>query len=433
MRGDEVDRPDPREVQVTLRTLAGDPPVEYPPRKELILSGRAALVEAGLDPDDIVPAAVDDMLREGIPPATRETYEYQWGRFIRWCSVTKRNHLPATVATMRFYIWSHWIARHTHGPKAGKLRGRRGRPYAPATVETATYAISIVHQWLGHPSPTRHPSVRTQLRGYEAMWTEHGYVPDAAEALSPADSVAVARSFRLDTVNGLRNAAAFRLQFDMGARVSEVVGLNVSDLRFDGDTVAVRVRKSKGNRKPRTILVERVRGVDDDVDPVVLLTRWVDEVLRPAGRLDGPLFPELGAGQPLIVTAVWGRAVRPERWTRQGYEKAWDRAVVRAGVDRDPVTGATRRLPSHCNRAGLIHHNALLGTPREDVAARTGHSLRSGTLHRYFDQGGANTGDRNAGTRLRRRPAQRVVKRVARVVRRRKVTRAAAVVDDPQG
>lgn len=428
MRGDEVQPVDPREVQVTLRELAADPAVDYPPRKELVLSGRASLAAAGFDPDDVVPSAVDDMLREGIPPATRETYEYQWGRFIRWCSTTGRNHLPATVATVRFYIWSHWVATDA----AGKLRGRRGRPYAPATVELATYTISIVHQWLGHASPTRHPSIRSQLRGYEAMWSGRGHRPDKPEAIAPAESVAVARVGRLDSVPGLRNAAAFRLQFDMGARVSEVVGLDVDDLRFRGDVVEVRIRRSKGVRKPRTVLVERVRGVDDDVDPVVLLTRWIDEVLRPAGRLSGPLFPDLGGGAPLIANAVWERALRPGRLTREGYEDAWNRAVKKAGVDRDPVTGAPRRITSHSNRAGLIHYNALLGTPREDVAARTGHSLRSGTLHRYFDTGGANLGDRNAGTLLRRGrvPVRRPGARVTRLMRRRKVGRAAASVND---
>jgi integrase len=403
-RDEDLPQLDEGEVQATLRELAADPPVEFPQRKELVRVGRASLAGITVDPDTVVPPEVDAMLVEGIPVNTRETYEYQWGRFVLWCSQTGRGHLPATTETVRFYIWSHWSMTD----RAGKLRGRRGRPYAPTTVELAVYTVSIVHQWLGHASPTRHPKVRTQLRGYRNRWGAQGHKPDKADMITSAESVAVARACDLGTVNGLRNAAMFRLQFDMGSRASEIVALNVDDLRWlDERRVAVHIRRSKTDQdaRGRVNVVEMVDGPDVDVDPARLLAAQV-AVLRAAGRTDGPLFPELGAGAPRRLDSPdVARSVLPGRLAPDGYERAWVKAARRAGIDRDPVTGVERRITSHSNRSGLITEAGRAGMPREEVAARTGHSIGSPTFHGYFDTGGTQLGDRNAGTLLRQRTA----------------------------
>lgn len=389
---------DPRETELVLQELEAGPDVEYPAEKELVLRGRAAIAQREYNPDDTVPPEVDDMLRAGIPRTTLEVYEYQWGRFIHWCGVTGREHKPPTVATLRYYIWSHWSARRPDG----QGRGRRGRPYAHATVKTAIYSVSAVLQWMGEPSPARHPFIRRQLNGYFDRWTAAGHRPDIAHAFTPEEAVASARACDLSTVQGLRLATMMRLQDDLGARASEIIGLDVADVSWIqvGDRPQIRlwIKKSKTRKAGRALIVEAVPDVDGDVDPVLLTGRWVD-ALRAAGRADGPLFPEVNPAPPRKDGALAG-SIGSSRITLRAYEKAHDRAVTRAGVDRDPKTGLPRRTTNHGRRRGMITTARNLGMLAEQVAPRTGHELGSNTIHEYWG-GSTQTGDDNAGTRIR--------------------------------
>ncbi len=402
------------EVQRYLDELGRWVPVVYPTKGKLVLRGRAALAGVDFDPDTVVPEAVDVMLQAGTPDKTRETYEYQWGRFVMWCGVVGRNHDPATPETVRYYIWSHWGAT-----KDGRLRGRRGRRYSPNTVALAVKVISIVHQWRGHASPCRHPSVGRQLDGYREMWNAAGYLPDTATALSPAGSVAIARACHLRVCNGLRNATMFRLQFDLGARASEIIAINIEDVTWHRVLVAVDpdaspvevvealqahivIRRSKTVRRPRTLIVEEVPGVDPDVDPCLLLSAWVD-LLRERGHTTGPLFRATFGTMPRKDGQMAG-TIRDERVDFQDYEETFQRYAAKAGVDRD-AKGNRLRMTTHSNRAGMITAARDAGMLAEQVAPRTGHAIGSNVIHEYW-RGGTSTGDANAGTRIRRRQRQ---------------------------
>lgn len=400
------------EVQQYLAEIGTWAPVVYPTQGKLILRGRAAL--AGLkevDPDTVVPAEVDVMLQAGVPDKTRETYEYQWGRFVMWCGVVGRNHDPATPETVRYYIWSHWGAT-----KDGKLRGRRGRRYSPNTVALAVKVISIVHQWRGHASPCRHPSVGRQLDGYREWWNAAGYLPDTAAALSPAGSVAIARACDPRFVNGVRNAAMFRLQYDLGARASEIIDVNLEDLTWhrvlvpvdpDADVIElvealqvhIVIRKTKTNRVPRTLVVEEVPGVDVDVDPCLLLSAWVD-LLRERGYTSGPCFRAVNTTNTPRKDGTVAGTIRDDRIEFDDYEQAWKRYAAKAGVDRD-AKGKPIRITTHSNRAGMITAARDAGMLAEEVAPRTGHKIGSNVIHGYW-RGGTRTGAANAGTRIRR-------------------------------
>lgn len=402
--GGELEPLDPREVQVTLRELAEGPTVVFPDRKELMLRGRASMAQRDYNPDDEVPPEVDAMLEEGVPKATREQYEHQWGRFIHWCGSTGREHLPPTMATMRYYIWSHWVAAHADG----RLRGRKGRPYAPATVRTAVYSISAVLQWLGYASPTRHPAVQKQLRGYAARWEAAGHRPDRSHAITDAENVRMARTCDLGTVQGLRNATMVRLQHDMGCRGGELLNLNLGDVSWvrTGEQAQVRVWISRSKRdqdaRGRAVIVEAVAGGDDwDVDPTQLLGTWV-KAMTGAGYDDPktPLFPKVNPGGRRADGRLGG-SITSTRLDRQAYDMMHDRLVARAGVDKDPETGLPRTVTPHGERAGHITEAEMNGVLAEQVAPRTGHAIGSPTIHSYFRAGTA-TGDANPGTRIRR-------------------------------
>jgi integrase len=395
---------DDRQTVIALRELEARP-VEYPPRKELIRQGKAFLADIDFDPDEAVPAEVDEMFREGVPVNTLDTYAYQWARFVHWTGQVGREHRPPTVGTMRYYIWSHWSAIYKTGRRAGQLRGRRNRPYAPNTVSTAIYAVSAVLQWLGEATPMKHPFVAKQLDGYSARWAGRGHQPDEAHALSPDEAVTLARACDQSTVQGLRLATMMRLQDDLGARASEIIGLNRANVTWleggEAPKARIWIARSKTDKraKGRALIVEAVPDVDGDVDPALLLARWED-YLTSVGYTGEALFPDVNAAPPRADGKISG-SIKGGRITARAYEKAHDRAVLNSGVDKDPRTGEkNRRVTTHSHRAGMITRARDLGMLAEEVAARTGHSKASNTIHKYW-RGGTDIGDANAGTRIR--------------------------------
>ncbi len=407
-----------------------------PGRKELILKGRVALANINRNPDDWVDPDVDRELRDATPKNTRLAYEYQWGRWIWWCGLRGRQHCPATPASIRQYIKEHWDMKKADGTK----RGRHGQPYAPSTVSQAVYVVSAIHQWLGYVSPTRHPSVELQLKAYERKWKSAGYRPQVAYAITMDDSVAIARTCNLRTVPGLRNAAAFRLQFDMGARVSELIGeidgdawrgMRVRDVRWESEDRAVlHIAQTKTN-EARDVAVEAVRWVTDadgepvlratgaldadgrpvmekiphpevDVDPLVLLRAWYDLlVARGVAHPDAPLFREVRPSGQMRKDGSLTGSVLELPWSYDAFAAEFDRCVRRAGVDRDPVTGERRHITSHSNRAGLITEAVDADVPAEILRLRTGHAPGSRVLQGYY-RSGRKWGRRNPGTVLRR-------------------------------
>lgn len=388
-------------VEVVDAEIVDEQGVE-PPRKDLVLLGRAALADVTRDPDDWVHPETDEELKAGIPKNTRAALEYQWGRWIWWCGKTGRQHLPARPDSIRQYIVEHWDMVDKHGRK----RGRDGQPYAPQTVQQAVYLISTVHQWFGYATPTRHPKVQRQLQRYEEKWKAAGFRTGESYALSPAESVRVARMCNLTTVNGLRAACAFRLQYDTGARASEILGLRLKDVRWEADGRAVLHFAQTKTHDSRDVAVEAVPDVDGDVDPALLLSRWID-VLAEAGftEPDGWLFRQVYASVGRKDGQMSG-TVRPEPWDYSDYELTFVRYVRKAGVNVGPK-GELRVVTSHSNRAGLITAAVDEGVPLEKVARRTGHSPASPVIHRYY-RTGRRWGADNAGVVVRggRKPPQ---------------------------
>lgn len=388
-----------------------DAPQGVPGRRELVLAGRAGMVDLGHNPDDYVDPDTDAELLAGIPENTREMLAWAWGRWIWWCGKTGRQAAPATPASIRIYIRHHWFMTDA----AGRKRGRYGQPYAPATVEAAVYLVSSVLQWKGFVSPTKHPLVGRQLKAYRDKYEAAGFRPDVSDPLTHEQSVTLARACDQGTVAGLRLATALRLHFDLGCRTSELCHIQLGDLRWvpaaDGtDRVLVTISRAKvgGAAGARVVGVESTPDVDGDVDPVVLLRRLVFR-LACDGRTEGPLFTLVRSAPRRADWATTGRiagAFLDGEWDRRAYRSAFNRIVRATGIDLDPVTG--RRVfhfTTYSNRSGLVTSAAEAHQALEWVAKRTGHSPSSPVIHRYF-RTGQQWGDVNGGTLIRaaRRP-----------------------------
>ena len=158
-------------------------------------------------------------------PATLRAYAADWRGFSVWCAAHSVDALPASPQTVALFL--------------ADLPGR------PATLRRKLAAIAVMHRAAGHESPTAHGMVRATLAG---ICRERGIAPRPKTALLVGELrtvLATCGDRRID----VRDRALLLIGFAGALRRSELVGLDVGDVRFEGEGVVLRLCRSKTNQE----------------------------------------------------------------------------------------------------------------------------------------------------------------------------------------
>ena len=176
-----------------------------------------------------------------------------------------------------------------------------------------------------------------------------------------------------DAPTGLRNTAIIHLLAFCGLRVSELVGLNASDLSLEEGRVRVRAETSKVRRTRFVDLPLTIVDGQEVVRPEIgqLLASWLG--------LRAQASPELGDGDALFVTLGPNQFVHPvetaerpqarppgERITPDAVRTILKRLAARAGVD--PALLTPHRLRHYFGLA-----SARAGVPTTALMRAMGH------------------------------------------------------------
>ncbi len=330
---------------------------------------------------------------------TRASYESAWAQFAAFCASVGRAALPAEPSTVRLYIQYCVDARE---PRLS-LR----------SVAVHLAAINFFHRFSERESPTK-------TREVEMAWEATRRAPRArtvgrgpkralrAEHLRPLVSQTGTRR-PID----VRDRALLVVGFLSGRRRSEIAGMTVDSVAFEGeglvyrigvqertnDGTLVRVERSKTNQFGDR--VERVfipRGQDIEIDPVTLLSAWY----RVGHIREGWVWRSLSNrnfGEPLdpeSIRLIVQRRVLDAlvRWLDEHAHDDPEVAILR---DKRGRFVRSRFTPTRMR--ALVQRFALPST--FDPAAYGAHSLRSGfvttarekgrTDHRIMDQTGHRT------------------------------------------
>ena len=148
-------------------------------------------------------------------PNTRRAYRADWAAFTTWCEREGIPSLPAQPATIANYLAA---CADGEGVQA---------QLAVATLERRLVAISRAHQLAGQPSPCKDEWVRTVMKGIrrERSAAQHQVAPIGVAVLR--QSLAALP----ETLLGARDRALLLLGFCAALRRSELVGLDVGDLK----------------------------------------------------------------------------------------------------------------------------------------------------------------------------------------------------------
>src|SRR5687767_5652050 len=254
--------------------------------------GDLVLPEGAFDPDRAdeirelaAQAAVYATQARG--PGTLRAYRSAWRQYDAWCV---RLGLPALSGDPRL---------------VGMYLTAAAERLAPATLQVHLAAIVTAHRLVGLSLDPGHPSIALLLDGIRRR---KGTRP--ARQATPISPAMLARMVGAQpgTPLGLRNRAILLAGFGGALRRSEIVALNIGDLKFvEGRGVVLTVRRSKTDQHGAGQAVAIWRSDDPDLCAPTALRRWLEH--RTARHADDPLFVGLRAGGVMTTTRLSDKAV----------------------------------------------------------------------------------------------------------------------------
>ncbi|MCP4598968.1 MAG: site-specific integrase [Proteobacteria bacterium] len=275
---------------------------------------------------------------------TRRAYRADWARFTEWCEGCAVTPLPAEPGVVASYV--------VHLTELNRK---------PSSISRALVAISQAHKLAGHESPTTSSAVRETLKGYKRK------VGTAQKQKTPVNLEHLLTMLIVlpDRLIGVRDKAILLLGFAGGFRRSELVGLNMEDLRFERRGVAVTLRRSKTDQEGQGRRVGIPVGRAPVTCPVDALREWIHK----GDIVSGPVFRPIDKGGKVIDA----------RLTAHSVARIIKRTVERAGYDPAEFSG-------HSLRAGLATAAAEAGKSERVIMATTGHKSEK-MVRRYIREG----------------------------------------------
>jgi integrase len=289
--------------------------------------------------------AAEDLARASLSPATRRAYQAAWDAFASWCSQNALDALPAAPETLSLYL--AFLA-----PQKGVR-----------TIGKALAAIALAHRSAGFDSPTEAPLVRRVARGLRRT---HGKPAAAKDPVRVDDLFAMIHTLDLEDILDVRDRALLLLGWAGAFRRSELVALDVADLREVPEGLVVTLRRSKTDQEGEGRKVGIPRARRPQLCPVAALKTWRAD----SGITEGPLFRAIDR---------WGN-VQDQRLSDRAVALIVQRAAKRAGLDPSNRAG-------HSLRAGFCTEAARAGVPERAIMSQTGHKS-STTLRGYIRDGG---------------------------------------------
>ncbi len=323
---------------ITLH-VAADPA----PGQALVAAETEAAVAAALD---AMAEEARDYAGQAKSPNTQRAYRSDWADFTAWCQAHQLGALPATPATVALYLTD------------------RAKTCKTSTLARRLAAISQAHQAAEHPSPTKTQTVRQVAAGIRRVkgTTQQGKAPAVTDAVRLMVAAVPA------TPVGRRDRALLLLGFAGAFRRSELVALDVADVRQTRDGLVVTLRRSKTDQEGASRTVGIPYGGYPQSCPVRALQDW----LAAAGIAEGPLFRGLRNDGRLMG-----------RLSDKGVARVVQRRAAAVGLD-------PARYGGHSLRAGLATAAAAAGKSERAIMAQTGHKslpmvrkyIREGDLFR---------------------------------------------------
>ena len=271
--------------------------------------------------------------------------------FQAWCQRFGFRSLPASPEAVAGFL--------AHEADAGRSTSTIGRRLA---------AIGYGHKLAKAADPTDDEDVRATMKGIRRRI---GTAP-TQKAAATVDVLQMLLARTPDTLTGKRDRALLALGFAGAFRRSELVALDVEDLREDPEGLRVLVRRSKVDQEGRGF--EKAIPTGRYVQPVRLVREWLEAaaitsgpVFRPVSR-SGNVRVVSGHSAPKLDAAGISAQVAPEipRLTDRSVANILQAYCTAAGLDAST-------FGAHSLRAGYITTAAERGADLARIMDQSGH------------------------------------------------------------
>lgn len=284
--------------------------------------------------DRVVSDRTRERIADGVAANTRKAYTRQWAEFSAWCRERSRVSLPATGETTAEYV--------AHLADTGR---------SPSTIEQALAAVRTMHRTAGHVGLPDTGAARLVLRSHRRERAEAGKRAKKAPPITIDALRAMVETCDPATLLGLRDRVVLVLGLAMMGRRSELVALNLEDIRETADGLEILIRASKTDQDAEGAEVAIPFGQHAATCPVRVIRAW-REALAERGITTGRLLRSL---------------------TRHGHLR--DRMSTDAVADVVRARAVAAKLPNaeeysaHSLRAGGATSAYKAGAPVSVIAA----------------------------------------------------------------
>ncbi|MEU3455603.1 site-specific integrase [Micromonospora sp. NPDC006766] len=326
-----------------------------------------------------------DRLRRAKADSTLRAYRGDLRRFLAWAGA--RGMIPADLtptdrgpindalnadafaALLHRYGQLHAVATEyvNHLADEGK---------APATIDRALAAVAVAHRSAG-AGRLATEAARDVLRTYRRDSADAGRTVRRAKPLVVTTLRAMVDTLDTTKLAGIRDRAVLVLGFALGARRSEIAGLNIADLEFTDDGLEVTIRRSKTDQEAAGRKVHVPYGTNAETCPVRTVRAWL-AALAEHGVTSGALFRRIDKhGQ--LGRAPHGRGAADGRISGQTVAIIVQRTALAAGID------AASAFSGHSLRRGFATEARRAGHDQIRIGRHGGWKDGSPTLAGYIE------------------------------------------------
>lgn len=273
---------------------------------------------------------------------SRRAYGSDWRQFESWCRRHGLVCLPATPETVALFLTA------------------LAADHKPASLQRKLTSITKAHQAARVPTPAsmQHAAVSETLKGIRRTL---GTAQPGKEPLLTTDILQMLDCLT-DGILGCRDRALLLMGFAGGFRRSEIVALDVEDVKETTDGLVVRVVRSKTDPEAKGISVALPYGSTAATCPVRSYRAWI----AAAHIASGPAFRSVNrhghVGRGRMNAGSIARVVK--------------RAAEAAGLDPANYAG-------HSLRAGFATQAFLNGAAEISIMRQTRHKSLD-TLRKYI-------------------------------------------------
>lgn len=286
---------------------------------------------------------------QDISENTRKAYQTDFATFADFCLSHGKEFLPADEPTVCAFLASIIQKKYS-------------------TISRFCVSIKRFHNGSGLASPTDSQSVKQVLKGIRR---ENGISCDAAKPILLDDLIKMVDSCDRN-IRGRRNQAVLLLGWSAALRRSEICALNVEDLTFSPEGLAVKIRRSKTDQEGKGTIVFIPRAPNGEICCVRFLEDYKELLFL---NKNGPLFRRVRRNNQLLFYD-WGNESRLTEQTITDIVKDAARSIGLSPLE----------YSAHSLRRGFATQCGRLGIPERFIARQTRHASME-VLRKYIDDG----------------------------------------------